>query len=97
MGALGRRQPQRLGDRLEHVQRGAHVAALLEPGVPGGAHPGELRNLLAPQARGAAATAAVKPDVLGLDARAATAKEVGELGPAALSVSVLTIAHGRAV
>ena len=91
VGALGRRQPQRLGDRLEHVHRGAHVAALLEPRVPGGAHTRQRSDLLAAQARRAAATAAREPHVLGLDARAAPAQEVGELGPAALAVAVLTI------
>ena len=53
MRALGGREPQRLGDGLEHVERRAHVAPLLEPRVPGGAHPGEQCDLFAPQARGA--------------------------------------------
>src|SRR6185437_242942 len=72
--ALGARQPKRLRDRLEHVERRAYVAALLEPRVPGGAHAGELRDLLAAQAGGAAAPAAGKPDVLGPDALAPPAK-----------------------
>ena len=79
MGALGRRQPQRARDRLEHVERRAHVASLLEPRVPGGADAGELRDLLAAQAGRAAASAVRQPDVLGLDAGAALAQEIGEL------------------
>ena len=67
------------GERLEHVERGAHVAALLEPRVPGGAHARELRDLLAPQARCAAPAAARQPHVLGLECSPALAQEVGEL------------------
>ena len=54
-------------------------------------------DLLATQAGGAAAPAAGKPHVLGLDARAPPAQEVGELGPASLAVAVLTIRPARSV
>ena len=76
VGALGLAHAQRACERLEHLQRGAHVATLLEPRVPGGADAGELRDLLAAQARRAPAPAAGEPDVLGLEARAAVAQEV---------------------
>ena len=80
------RQAQRAGERLEHLQRGADVAALLEPRVPGGAHAGEVGDLLAAQPGRAAAAAAGEAHILGLEVRAALAQEVGQLGPAALAV-----------
>ena len=97
MGALGGRQPQRAGDRLEHVERGAHVASLLEPRVPGGADAGELRDLLAAQAGRAPPSAARQADVLGLDALAALAQEIGQLLAPAGAVAVRLTLEGSAV
>ena len=76
---LGRRQPQSARDPLEHVERRAHVAPLLEPRVPSRAHAGQLSDLLAPQAGGAAPSSVREADILGLEARAAVAQEVGQL------------------
>jgi hypothetical protein len=47
---LGAVKPERARERVEHL--GAHVdlPALLKPRVPGDAHAGEQRQLLAPQA-----------------------------------------------
>ena len=59
--------------------RGPDVAALLEPRVPGGAHAGELRDLLAAQPGRAPAAAVRQADVLGLQAGAALAQEIREL------------------
>ena len=39
------------GDRVEHALRGSAKVTTLELGVVVHAHPGELGNLLAPQAR----------------------------------------------
>ena len=89
MRALGRRQPQRARERLEHVERGADVASLLEPRVPGGPDSGQQRDLFAAQARRAPAAAVGEPDVLGLEARALGAQEVGQLLPTALAVAGL--------
>src|SRR5262249_16152954 len=69
-------------DRLEHRGGGPHVAALFQPRVPGGTDPGELCDLLAPQARRAAAAARAQPDVLGTDRLAPRAEKVCELGAA---------------
>ena len=82
MSALGGVEPERRRDGVEHLDARVDLAALLEPGVPGDADPGELGQLLAPQAGGAAAGAGRQADVLGLDALPAGAKEGGELGAA---------------
>src|SRR6202042_2192771 len=84
--ALRGAQPQRPADRLEHVERRPPVPALLEPRVPGGAHPGELRDLLTPEPRRAPAAAVRQADVLRFEARAFLAQEVGELRTAPLAV-----------
>jgi len=80
--ALGRRQPQRARQRFEHVERGADVSSLLEPRVPGVPDSGQERDLFAPQPRRAPAAAVGEPDVLGLEARALRAQEVGLAGAA---------------
>ena len=48
-------QPEGVADALEHLVRHAHVAALLEPGVPGDAHARERGDVFAAQAFGALA------------------------------------------
>ena len=88
--ALVGRHSQRRRDALEDIGRNLNVAPLLEPRVPRGAHTRQRSDFLSTQAGSAAASAAGKPHVFGLDARAAPAQEVCELGPAALAVSVLT-------
>jgi hypothetical protein len=45
---LDRVQPQRPGHRLERAGAGPDRAPLLQLGVPGHAHSGQLRDLLAP-------------------------------------------------
>ena len=55
MLALGLGQHQPAGDAVEHVGRRRAAAALLQPGVPGRADVGALRDLLAAQARRAPA------------------------------------------
>lgn len=57
MPALGAAEPQDPGDRVQHLRRDGDVPALLQPLVPGRADPGEDGDLLAAQARGAAAAA----------------------------------------
>jgi len=85
--ALGRRQPQRARQRFEHVERGADVSSLLEPRVPGVPDSGQERDLFAPQPRRAPAAAVGEADVLGLEARALRAQEVGQLLAPALAIS----------
>ena len=75
-------EPQHPGDRVEDLDAGVDRAALLQPRVPGDADPGQLGELLAAQAAGAAASAGGQPDVLGADAFPAGAEERRELGPA---------------
>ncbi len=86
MGALRGRQAEGGGDRLENLERRPDVARLLEPCVPGGADPRDLRDLLAAEARRSAPAAGSQAHVRGLQARAAPAQEVGELGTAMLAV-----------
>ena len=88
MGVLGGGQLQSAGDRLQDRGGGADVATLLEPGVPGGSHAGELGDLLAAQAGCTAAAAARKADVLGADRLAPVAQEVGELGAPGGAIAV---------
>ena len=57
MALLGGIEMQRFAQRRQHFRRGADVAALLEPRVPGDADAGEQRHLIAPQARSAASKA----------------------------------------
>ncbi len=80
--ALGGVQPERARDRVEHLDARVDRAALLQPGVPGDADPGQLRELLPPQPGGAAAGADGEADVLRADPLPAAAQERGELGPA---------------
>jgi hypothetical protein len=84
VAALGGVQAQRARERLEHIQRRAHVAALLEPRVPRRPDPGERRDLLAPQPGRAAPAAAGQADVLGQERGAARAQKVRKLSAAAL-------------
>jgi hypothetical protein len=84
--ALGGGEAKRTGEGLEHLQRRAHLAGLLEPRLPGGADPGELRDLLAAQAGRSPAPAARQADVLGEQARAPRAQEVRELRAPPLAV-----------
>ena len=58
-------EPQRTSDGGQHVRRGVDAAALLEPRVPGDGHAGEQRDLLATQARRAAAAPGRETDLLG--------------------------------
>ena len=64
MRALGGVEAQDAGERVEHLRRRLDVAALLEPRVPGQPDPGELGDLLAPQARRAPPAVRGKADVL---------------------------------
>ncbi len=47
--ALRRRQAEGTAQALENLFRRVHIAALLEPGVPGGAQAGEGGDVFAPQ------------------------------------------------
>src|SRR5690606_30138809 len=76
-------ESEHVGEAAEHLPGGLHVPALLEPGVPGHAHPGEHRDLLATQPRRAAAIADREPHVLGTTAFPSTAQERSQL-PASL-------------
>src|SRR5262249_35882491 len=64
---------------FQEMRRDLDVAALLEPRVPGDADPGELRDLLAPQPRSAAARSGDQADVERGHAGAPPLEEVGEV------------------
>jgi hypothetical protein len=81
VGPLGGVEQQRAGEGVEDLHGDMDVAGLLQPGVPGDADRGELGDLLAPQARGAAPRPAGQSHPLGRDALAAAAQEGGELVP----------------
>jgi hypothetical protein len=74
--ALVAGQPQRPGERAEHLLARLRTALLLKPRVVVGRHHGQRRDILAPQARGAAAGRRRNPDVGGLKRLAAAAQEV---------------------
>src|SRR6202035_2918615 len=79
VGALGAAEPERLGEAVEGCRRQRHVAALLEPRVPGDAEPAELRDFLAPQPGRAPPARARQPEGRGLELLALGADEVAEL------------------
>jgi hypothetical protein len=63
---LLRAEPQGHGQRVQHGERRAGAASLLEPGVPGGADVRQLSDLLPAQARRAAPDARRQPGGLGV-------------------------------
>ena len=69
----------------------ASAASLLEPRVPGGADPGQQRDLLAAQPGRPAAAAVREADILGLEAGATLAQEVGEFALAPVAVDRLRV------
>ncbi len=87
VGALAGVEHQGAGQRVEDLFGDLDVAGLFEPGVPGDADGGELRDLLAAQARRAPATAAGQSDLLRRDALTAVAQEGGELVPPDLAAA----------
>ena len=92
--ALVRVEQQRPRDRVEHLRGGVDVAALLEPGVPGHADPGERGDLLAAQAGRAAPRGRRQADLLGRDPLAPAAQEAGQL-LAAASAALVSDRRGR--
>ena len=77
--ALVEGQAQRPRQRRDRRLRGSRAAPLLDPRVEVGRHVGELGDLLAAQAGGAAAAPGGQADVVGLQRFAAAAEEVGEV------------------
>ncbi len=73
------RQPQAARERAQQLLGGLRPALLLQPREVVGRHAGQRRDLLAPQARRAAARPGAEADVLGPQRLAAAAQEVGEL------------------
>ena len=90
VGALRRRQPQRSGQRLQHLAGRPRGAALLDQRQPGGADAGHRGDLLAPQPACAAAAGRLEAERLRGDALAAGPQQVAE-GAAAEGV-----VHSRA-
>ncbi len=84
VAALVGAEQQGARDGVQHLRRDLNVARLLQPGVPGDPDRGELRHLLAAQARCAAAADGGQPDLLGRDPLPATAQEGGEFAAADL-------------
>jgi hypothetical protein len=78
---LGRVQPQRTRDGVEHLHAGVDGPALLEPRVPGDADPGELGDLLAAQPGRASAGPGRQTGVARRDALAAAAQERRQFRP----------------
>nr|WP_228720868.1 hypothetical protein [Nitrogeniibacter mangrovi] len=90
--ALGRRALQGLGDGLEGPGGGFDVAALFQPGVPGGADVGQLGHFLTTQPRGAAPADLGQAQARGVQMLAAGAQE-GAQRLVALSVGGIEV-HG---
>ncbi|GDY65824.1 hypothetical protein SAV14893_052170 [Streptomyces avermitilis] len=65
VGALAGVEEQGAGQRVEHLHRDLDVPGLFQPGVPGDADRGELRDLLPAQTRGAPPTAPGRPTCSG--------------------------------
>lgn len=65
VGALADVELEHAGEGIEDLGRRLDVSSLLEPRVPGEADPGELGDLLAAQARCAAAANPLEPRLLG--------------------------------
>ena len=74
-------EPERPGDRQEHVVGGVDPAPLLEPGVPGDRHTGEQCHLLTAQPRRAAPASGGQADLFGTDRLAPGAEEFGQFAP----------------
>jgi hypothetical protein len=81
VGAFGWFQLESAGDRGQNLGRDPDVPTLLEPGVPGEADSGEVGDLLAAQARCAAALTVLAADGRRRDAGPAVLEEVAQLGP----------------
>src|SRR5690606_30445550 len=84
---FGRIELQGPGQVLQERSGNADLAALLEPGVPGQPDPGQRGHLFAPKPGGTPAPARGEPDLLGRDALAPTAQEVGQLRPVSLETA----------
>jgi len=82
MPPFGPVEVERPRDAVEHLRRHADGALLLQPGVPGRADVGELGHLLPPQPWRAPARPARQSDLLGCEAVATRAQEVGQFPPA---------------
>ena len=72
-------QAEGVADALQHLVGDAHLATLLEPGVPGDADAGERGHVLAPQALRTAPLGLRQAQVGRLDACATIAEEFGAL------------------
>ena len=83
MIALDGIEPQHPRERLEHVARRVHRAALFDPRVPTDRHARERRDLLATEAGGAAPFARREADILRSERGAPSTEELGEIGSAA--------------
>jgi len=73
--ALGEVEREGGRDRVQHLHRRVDLPALLEPGVPRDADPGELGHLFPPQARRPPAEAGRQAHILGGDPLSAAAQE----------------------
>jgi hypothetical protein len=71
-------QPQRPGQRREHLLARLRAALLFQPGVVVGRHHGQGGDLFPPQALGPPPHPRGQPDVPGAQRLAAAAQEVGE-------------------
>jgi hypothetical protein len=75
---IGGRHAQRPRDRLEHLPRRSQVPGLLEEGVVGGRHPGEVGYLFPAKAPRAPPVPGGQPDIGGLKPVSPRAKQIGE-------------------
>src|SRR5215475_2794172 len=75
-------EPERPGDRVEHLCARVDRATLLQPGVPGDTHAGQHGHFLAAQASGPAPDPRRQPDVLRRDALSPAAEEGSQLSAA---------------
>jgi hypothetical protein len=84
VAVLGNAEAQRAADGVEHLAGRIDIAALLQPGVPGDAHPGQIGDFLAAKPHRATAPGGRQTEVRADQTFAAGAQEGAEFGAAVL-------------
>ena len=74
-------QLQNICQTRENVIRDLNISTLFEPGVPGRAHTGQLRNFFTPQAGCSPPIGRGQADVGGCDASAPVAEKIAQFLP----------------
>ena len=87
---LGPVEPQGAGHRVKDLHAGVDLAALLEPGVPGNAHSGQQRDLLAAKPGRAPPRAPRHTEITRAEPGPACLQELTKLGPPLLPGPLLS-------